>query len=110
MNWVSIRFLLTGGARFFFLAETDMELEWLFSHSFFVSVHPCCVEGEGVALNAMNEAYDLMMEKSKKISNQACNSRNMVYSMSSYRVLNQPHKQRSLYDEALLLSRCRLRT
>ena len=66
MNWVSIMFLLTGGARFFFLAETNMELEWLFSHSFFVSVHPCCVEGEGVALNVMNEAYDLLMEKSKK--------------------------------------------
>ena len=36
--------------------------------------------GEG-SLNAMNEACDLMMEKSKKINNQACNSRNMVYSM-----------------------------
>lgn len=38
-------------------------------------------EGGGVTLNAMNEACDLMMEKSKKINNQACNSRNMVYSM-----------------------------
>lgn len=44
-------------------------------------------------MNAMNEAYDLMMEKSKKINNHACNSRNMVYSMSSYGIFNQPQSK-----------------
>ena len=31
---------------------------------FFVSVHPCCVEGDGGG--ALNDVYALMMEKSSK--------------------------------------------
>ena len=47
------------------MAETDMELEWLFSHSFLFLYILVVWRGGGVTLNAMNEAYDLMMENPK---------------------------------------------